>query len=354
MQIQSQESKTEQASAALLGLIGDRGPGIKLPTIQEMCGQFKLSRTPLENAIRTLEARGLLRRRRGSGIYVTNQARQKTIGVIFGGDIFSPNFSPFWNLLLQAVREQADEREICPRAYLDISHGREKLGGHMQLIEDLEAHRLDGLLLLSPDHTYDEVGELRATGIPLVVFGGGDKDWSVTHDHDRMIRLAARQLSRQKCRCVAFMGHPAQRLLFESELLQHGMPEAQLVDWSYETWATIIPGAGTRENCAFQLTRRMIANRDQEPLPDSLLSMEDTGTRGVITALHQAGLQPGRDMRIVTMANLGSPVLTPYAADLFQIIFDPAEAVSAALTLLKTLMEGGTPLSHTVLVGPRG
>jgi DNA-binding LacI/PurR family transcriptional regulator len=137
------------------------------------------------------------------------------------------------------------------------------------------------------------------------------------------------------------------------ELRAAGAADVRIEDWSYETWAWVIPGAGTRENCAFQLTRRMIAEAAATPLPDVLISQEDTMTRGALTALREAGLQPGRDLRIVAAANTGSPVLEPYAADLTLIEFDPADSVRAALEMLEILMNGGTPPVNPVLTGPR-
>ncbi len=349
------ESKMEQARRALLGLIRARGPGIKLPTIQEMCVLFQVSRTPLEQALQSLESRGLLRRRRGSGIYVAETAGQKTVGVVFGGNIFSSGYSPFWLLLLQAVREQAGGCGFRPRVYLDISEGADGLGGHAQLVEDLEERRLDGLLLLAPHHD-DEAAQLRAHGVPLVVFGGTDgADWRVLHDVASFIRLAARELAAAGARRVALMGHGVRPLLsrFAEELRQAGIAEAQVEDWTYETWATRIPEVGTHEHCAYLLTRQQAAAAtDRHPLPDSLVSLEDTMTRGTIVALREVGLRPGGELRIVTAANRGSPVLRPHAAELIQIEYDPAASVRAALAMLGTLMSGDVPPQNPVLIAP--
>lgn len=47
-------------------------PGEKLPTEKELCEQFGVSRTALREALQKLSARGLIRIRKGSGIYVNN------------------------------------------------------------------------------------------------------------------------------------------------------------------------------------------------------------------------------------------------------------------------------------------
>jgi DNA-binding LacI/PurR family transcriptional regulator len=352
---QEPTSKTDQAYVALMKLIEARGPGIKLPTIDEMCVQFNLSRTPLENAIRAIETRGLLRRRRGSGIYVADRVRQKTIGVVFGGNIFSSGFSPFWSLLLEAVRQQVGERELRPQVYLDISDGHEGLGGHTQLVEALEARRLDGLLLLAPQSVRDEAAELRAYGVPLVVFGGQSPEWVVTHDWRPVFSLAARELATRGCRRVAILGltTDADRQQLEHDLREAGYEGEPVLDWSYHTWVPRIPGSQTRESFGRELARRMIANRANHPLPDSLVSFDDTMTRGVITALQEAGLQPGRDIQIATTTTKGSPVLEPYTSNLIEIEYDPATSVRAAFDMLDILMNGGTPPQNRLLIAPR-
>lgn len=47
-------------------------PGEKLPTEAKLCEMFGVSRTSLREALQKLNARGLLRIRKGSGIYVTD------------------------------------------------------------------------------------------------------------------------------------------------------------------------------------------------------------------------------------------------------------------------------------------
>jgi DNA-binding LacI/PurR family transcriptional regulator len=347
---QEYESKTEQASAALLALAHERGPGIKLPTIEEMCTRFGVSRTALEPALQALERRGLVSRRRGSGIYVTERIRHKTIGVVFGGNIFSPEFSPYWSLLLQAVGAQAGACQIYPQAYLDIPQG--ELGGHLQLIEDLNARRLDGLLLYSFNSADHEARMFQAYGIPVVLTDSTAANWAVNLDHAAGLQLAAQAIVRQVGRRVAVLGPPASHPMLDAAIRQQGVTDVTIEDWSYETWARTIPGAGSREHCAYRLTQERVSQRAQHLLPEVLVSMDDTATRGVITALLQAGLAPGRDLTIITFQNAGSPVLDAYAADIRCLTYDPAAQAHAALAMLSTLMHGGTPPERHILIAP--
>jgi DNA-binding LacI/PurR family transcriptional regulator len=352
LNVQESASKTEQASAALVALLHTRGPGIKLPTIEEMCALFGVSRTTLEVALQTVERRGLIRRRRGSGIYGTERIRQRTIGMVFGGDIFSAGFSPYWSLLLQAVGTHAGAFGVAPQAYLDIPQGQGGLGGHPQLFDDLEAGRLDGLLLFAFDSTDSEVEHIRGYGIPLVLPCGAPPDWVVTEDYDACIRLAAREIARQSRRHIGLLAPLDYRTVLAAELQRLGVADVRIDDWSYDTWAQIIPGAGSHEHCAYRLTQHMIDQAPQHPLPEVVVSLEDTATRGVLIAVLQAGRQPGRDLALISSANAGSPVLTPYAAEICCLVFDPTAHVRAALTMLETLLAGATPPVNPVLIAP--
>lgn len=337
-------SKAGAVQKALLALAHERGPGIKLPTMRELCQALDVARGTLERALSPLERQGILYRKHGSGIYVADNISQKTIGVIFGGDIFRPSYSPFWGLLLQAAKEQAGSHGFVPRSYLDIAGDSRGLGGRDQLVEDLEEQRLDGLLLFTPHCTYDHAGQLRRYGIPMVSIADLDSaampspKWD-----DEFIRLAAGELAAVRASRIGLLGPPARRPALENQMHQANIPHVVVADWSYETWASIIPNAHTREICAHTLTKGMIAARPTIPLPAALVSLDDTMTRGAITALHQAGLQPGRDIRIISLGNRGSPVLEPYADSITIIEIDPADFIAVMFERLDTLVNG-TPL----------
>lgn len=54
---------------------GKREPGSKLPTIAELCGQYKVSDNTIKSAFIRLEARGLLFRHQGKGVFVTESGK---------------------------------------------------------------------------------------------------------------------------------------------------------------------------------------------------------------------------------------------------------------------------------------
>lgn len=347
-------SKRRETVGAIRELAFRAGPGMKLPTVRELSARFAVARATVDDALDTLEAQGMIHRKHGSGIYVLPAVRQKTVGVVFGGDIFSPGYSPFWSLLLLAIREQTAGRAVRPRAYLDIAEGRNGLGDHHQLEEDLNAERLDALLLIAPQSGWNELEFVRRLTVPLVTLDARHKGWVVSLDMGAFLRQAARVVvDGGPARRVALLGFDPDRERFEDGLRRVGYDGLPVGDWSYIRWASLIYGAGTHENCARKLVAKVLSEGGRAAFPDVIVSTEDTMTRGAVTALQAAGLQPGRDVRIVTSENRGSPVLEPYLDGLVRIVLDPAELIRAALGMLEILMDGGTPPKRKVLVGPR-
>lgn len=65
------EQAVEQLQEAILG--GQFHPGDRLPTEQELCDSLDVSRSTIREALRVLEAGGLIEVRRGSGAYVAEK-----------------------------------------------------------------------------------------------------------------------------------------------------------------------------------------------------------------------------------------------------------------------------------------
>ncbi len=79
--------RSHTVAEELLSLIttGQFGPGSRLPTETELCGQFKVSRTTLREAIQTLRARGFLDVSPGRGSFT----RQPEPGLLLNDLILS-------------------------------------------------------------------------------------------------------------------------------------------------------------------------------------------------------------------------------------------------------------------------
>ncbi|NER13720.1 FCD domain-containing protein [Leptobacterium flavescens] len=115
-------------------------PGQKLPTENEFCDIFKVSRTAVREAIRKLNARGLVDVRKGSGVYVSEITADDAIRSM---NLFL-ELSPQKDLILQALKARlAFEPEIARIAAKERTE--EQLQRLEQNFEELKACPLDNI-----------------------------------------------------------------------------------------------------------------------------------------------------------------------------------------------------------------
>jgi len=91
---------------------------------------------------------------------------------------------------------------------------------------------------------------------------------------------------------------------------------------------------------------------DGQPPPDGLIIADDMLTRGLLSAARSAGIAIGKDVRIASHANKGSPVLEEWADRLTRIEVDPDEIVEAMFDLLEAFMAGQSKGATCISIKP--
>ena len=336
---------------SLTGIARGLGPGAKLPTVSELCSSLRVSTATLNQILKELESQHVIERYHGRGIYVSESIGQIIIGVVFGENLFDEHHSPFWRLLVHEAGRQSASHGFCSRIYMDSSPSGMGFHAREQLKEDLLAGKLHGLLLLTPLHGEALHECLGKSGVPMVTFGG-THGASVDLDNDASLMQGAAMLAGFGCRNVVFIGQESSKAAaLEAELSHRGL-DSRVADWSYEK--LVESGfSGTREECVFRKAMMLLSEKSDKPLPDGVLGLDDTMTRGLINAMNLSGMWPSENMEIVTSSNKGSPVLYPYAEFLTRIEFDPEECIDISLKMLKSLVDGGLKPATPVLAQPK-
>ncbi|WP_139955928.1 FadR/GntR family transcriptional regulator [Flavicella sediminum] len=83
-QIGQKKSLSQQIEEALIKAIkkGTYSPGEKLPTENELCEMFQVSRTAIREAIKRMSAKGMVAVKRGSGVFVTEMSFKNTAEIL--------------------------------------------------------------------------------------------------------------------------------------------------------------------------------------------------------------------------------------------------------------------------------
>ncbi len=347
-------SKKRRLAEARIRTLTQRLPGgTRLPTVRELCATHRLSSATMERLLHQLELERVLVRRPGSGIYAGEGTSQKTVGLVIGKNIFTPEYSPYWSQLLQAAFRVAGERALRCFSYMDVRETSFEFAKHAQLERDITSGELDGILIVvEPEKATLEW--LLNGSIPVVQLNGPRNAWSVCQDTAGTLEEAVGLLAEGGCKRVALLGKtldPFSRP-FARALKRRGLPLDSRLTWAWSEWYDRIPVASQEEFAARLVISRWETLGRVNAQPDGIVIMDDTMARGAIRAFEAHGIVVGRDIRIAALATKHSPVLAHYANKVFLLQIDPEEQARMGFEMLELLMAGKKPKSSLQLVRP--
>jgi DNA-binding LacI/PurR family transcriptional regulator len=357
--------RREAAKLALRALALKIGPNGKLPTIKELCQSLDVAKATVDTALDALEAEGVIRRKHGSGIYVTPRIGQKNIALVFGNNVFGADVSPVYPHIIERSRERAASHNENFSFFLDLPSMQADMPQvpvHGDLAEAIASGRVHGILLGIRNSVEEEVW-LRAQGVPLVSLSlPAEYPFSVTVDYDALIRLSVQALAEQGCRRIGMITpfgycrddasafQHRDREAFAESLSRLGLPQQK--EWIWEDRTQHDDLTETREQQGARALRELLGDRPG-PHPDGLVIADDMLTRGVLAAARQQGVSVGETVKIASHANKGSPALAEWAGQLTLVEVDPDEIVEAMFGMLERLMNGVGVEEKVAVIKPR-
>ncbi len=106
----------------LLRMVDNMAPGDRLPSVRNLKAQYNVSQSTIERSFDEMERKGLVRRRRGSGVYVEGWDSSENVICVFADIEIS---DPTNNLFLKGVRHIAEQKgfqvaDFGPRNFFKI------------------------------------------------------------------------------------------------------------------------------------------------------------------------------------------------------------------------------------------
>ena len=373
-------TRLQSVSSVLTELAHALGPGEKLPTVIQLRDSLGVSVTTLNSALGELEAKGVISRRHGVGIFVAETLHQRNVILLCDHSFFGAGSvgtgsegSPFWGMLISQARRRAEAHNETVELHFASLQSNDPLvpDGTLPVSETLasivQSGRIHGVLAVGVGQA--AIDWLEAQSVPTVSFAGAGP-YQVEMDFPGMIVLATRALCEAGCKRIALWSpvapHRANggcpyandgtRLrVFVDVLAEYGVPfDPALVRDNRDLVAG--PDAVTSKSHQEQGFRTacdvFCETTNPARLPDGVVSTDDMMTRGALAAFARQGLRAGRDIQIATHANTGSEALLGYSEDLTLVEFDPAQIVDAMFALLETRMDGHNPATGRVSVAP--
>ena len=361
-------TKTQAISAQLTELAHRLGPDARMPTIQQLCEMMGVSVVTLNRSLSELEGQNIIQRKHGVGIFVSTRLNQRTIGLVYDRDIFASGASPFCGLLVESSRARAKDSNEKFSFYLAVP-SKEGLPVHDDLVEDLRARKLDGVLFVGESNP-EGARWVSEQDVPVVALSYTPiTKYRVCIDWAQSVRLGVQTLAREGCKKIglwiplgAGLGRSAgansfpELDAFRSALKAHKIAFDPALVWRDEMLHedAALPDLGTNQEQGFMAAHEVFgAKNNRNDAPDGLIILDDMMARGAMVTLQQLNLQAGRDVKIVTHVNKGSQVLAPFAGSVSLLEIDPFEIVGSLFGQLETLMNGDKPKESVVAIKPR-
>ncbi len=331
-------------------MISQMEPGQALPTVMQIRNKYRISQPTVDRAIQELRSEGMLVTRRGSGIYVSEMAKTKRIGVLFYDDIFDTIQPGFYRRLLAILRDNCYSSNKLLTYYINDNYYDVKKHGPDRLQLDVDTGQLDGLLAISvPAMSHDKYwNNLISLGVPFEVLTHTDCPQRVCGDHLAVIRLGVEALVRQGCRRLA---------LWHTDTIDDGFYSG--VSSFYEAVACsaastspewIVQANLTKpfEMTGYRQFRQLWETWDEKP--DGIICFDDHYTIGLLHAMEDMNIKVPQELKIATLANKGEP--EPLASRVTRIEFDAQEVASVMMERLEQRMAGKTPEPEILRVQP--
>lgn len=354
------QTKVEELHKRLRALALEKGPGAQLPTVRVLCESLATTRVTLREALTLLEAEQIIYTKDRQGIFVSPKIHYKSIHIIFSSYGLITPTSPFWNMLWMQMEQKAQlratfKKEICTfHLVKPTDDPRYSLPESIETM--LQTERVDGVLAVG----FQSVGKgaLNTDKFPCVTFAGGGV-CTIRLNAFEFARLATEALIRQDCRRMGWWAYnlpsyPLEEMVevhaFRQILQQHKKPlYPELVRTT-----RLLPA---QTLLSFQeqgyLLAREVFEGPASMRPDGLIIADDMMTDGALVAFDELGIRIGRDLQVVTHANVGSPILFGRTKQMTVIEYDPEHVAQAMFSALDMLMAGQKPEELDIKVSPR-
>jgi DNA-binding LacI/PurR family transcriptional regulator len=353
------DTKVDELCQRLRTLALEKGPGAQLPTVRVLCESLATTRVTLREALNLLEAEHIIYTKERQGIFVSPNIYHKSIHIFFASSSFAAPASPFWSMLWVELEQEAQRRATFKDEFCTFHLVKPKDDPDYSIPESidsmLQTERADGALLVG-FYTRGK-GMLNREGIPGVTFAG-EGPWVVRLDGIEFGRMATEVLMRQDCKRMGWWAynvvtHPLERMeevqAFRQTLQEYRKPlYPELIR---------IPHVPPQTSLSLQeqgyLLAREVFEGPVSARPDGLVISNDMMTDGALVAFEDLGIRVGSDIKIVTHANVGSPILFGRTKNMTVIEYDPALLAQAMFSMLDTLMAGRKPAEPSIWIRPR-
>ena len=325
-----------RSQLARLICTGAKLPGMRLPTRLELASEFKTSPVTIQKALLQLANDGFVVARGRAGTFVTERPPHL---FRFGLVIPTVDAMGFLRTLVEqtAVLEQLHGWRFPIYSNVD---GPKNSENHREMLEDLAAHRVAGLILTQPPSYYLQTPLFAQPNLPRVAIvnhhqvpGVG----CVYLDNQMFIAKALDHLQAQGRKRVALVATPQFSNTF-IDAVTDGIAARKMT--TRPAWIQSLEYRWP--HWALHLVAAMLDGPEEER-PDALIIMDDHLVESVTTALRHHGVRVPAKLDIVAHCNY--PNLPLAAVPVCWLGYDVRRVLQSAVEYIQQTLSGPPPPS---------
>jgi DNA-binding LacI/PurR family transcriptional regulator len=339
---ESMSSKPIKVAGQLRGRIvgGEFQPGDFLPDRLRLCEQLGVSLNTIQQAMEELRRDGFIESRSRVGTRVVLHPPHLTrVALVW-------HQHATWSLFIRAIRESIARR--LPAADVDfreypISTDFRDCREAMRLIDDAKAHRIGGLVFLTPPSAFADTGALDDLSIPRV---GVTESWGypvVTTDANSFRQRAMDYLVSHGRRRIAHLQADAEHV--DTAELEVWLRRYDLPSKPY--WLQALPVTGGRGFRVATGVVNLLIHLPADERPDALVIHDDNLVEPAVAGLVASGVSVPHDLEIVAHANF--PLTTATLLPVTRLGFDCGALVEACVASIRRQRVGSEHVKATAL-----
>lgn len=339
-----ESSKVDRLVDHLTRTIATLGPDRRLPSIRSLMTRFSISQSTVTTAITRLEARGMLVRRHGSGIYTSGAANDRPVLAFIDPDLaVSP--SSFWETLLQSIRmRHSDTGPAMEMRFAKAGpQGARALSLEVQLRDGLgdQLRRKEFSGVYAVCQSDDFLEFVRDCGLPVVGFACPARH-HIVFAHLEAAQMGVGELVRMGCRNIAFYNatYTSLREVFVATSHSLGVEEFPVPDDYEPQYGRQLPRGNVE--LGFEAALKVFGP-PCDARPDGVLSLDDMFTQGYLMGLESLGVRVGTDVMIATMTNQESFALAGWHSRIARLQFSISEVADLMYSGMSALLRSEEP-----------
>ena len=314
---------------------GRLAPGDQLPTRAEIETKFGASSVTVQRALHRLRRDGFITVNGRRGTYVAPRPPHLTrYALVFPNE---PTEASSWVRFWTALENEADA--MPRRAGVKIScyysvNNHADSDDYWRLLDDVEAHRLAGIIFASAPFMLEGSPILEEPGIPRV--GIMTEPWrdsvpAVANDGESFLERAVDYLAgkgRRRLAAIMPPGHTLARAKLEPLARRHGMT-------LHPYWVQLVTYHAPE---AAGGVAHLLMHEGQHERPDGLIIGDDNLVEHATAGLIAAGVRVPEDIEVVAHCNFPWP--TPSVVPVRRLGFDARAVLQSAMECLGRQRQG--------------